>query len=209
MSYPPPGGIAAPDYGRPPRKNRAGLFIALMLVLLIAVLGTGVYVATKVVSSIKPDPSTPPPAPVTSVAPPPKPTTSAKPNSTTSAKPRPTTSVKPRVTAKPVPVKPLPVTPAPSNSAQVAARFAARLNANDADGATALACADTKQSIPVVMRQFVRQPASLTVSKAAVSKAGPIEVFSLSGSMRDAAAGGILVVEITGRPCVKSFLLRP
>jgi hypothetical protein len=201
VSYPPPGGIAAPDYGRPPRKNRAGLFIVLMLVLLVAVLGTGVVVATKVVSSLRQDPSTPPPAPVTSVAPPSKPTTSAK--------PKPTTSVKPRVTAKPVPVKPLPVTPAPSSSAQVAARFAARLNANDANGATALACADTKQSIPVVMRQFVRQPASLTVSKAAVNKAGPIEVFSLSGSMRGAAAGGILVVEVTGRPCVKSFLLRP
>jgi len=205
VSYQPPGGIAAPDYGRPPRKNRAGLFIVLMLVLLVAVLGTGVVVATKVVSSMRQDPSTPPPAPVTSVAPP---TTSAQPKPTASAKPRPTTSVRPRVTAKPVPVKPLPVTPAPSSSAQVAARFAARLSANDAEGAKALACVDTAQSIPIVMQQFVRQPASLTVSRAAVSKAGPIEVFSLRGTMKGAAASGIVVVEVAGRPCVKQFVLR-
>jgi len=36
-----PGGPAAPNYGQPPRKSRAGLIIVLMLVLLIAVLGVG------------------------------------------------------------------------------------------------------------------------------------------------------------------------
>ncbi len=208
MSYQPgPGGIAAPDYGRPPQKRRVGLFIALMVILLIAVLGAGGYVAAKVVSGLMPDPSAPPPAPVTSVAPPSKSTASAKPKPTTSARPKPTTSARPSVTAKPVPVTPLPVTPAPATSAQVAARFVARLNANDAKGAAAFGCADYKESIPLVMQQFVRQPASLTVSKAAVSTAGPIEVFSVSGSMRGAAASGVVVLEVTGRPCVKSVLV--
>ncbi|MFC9694408.1 hypothetical protein ACFTSF_38040 [Kribbella sp. NPDC056951] len=198
MSYQPPGGMAAPDYGRPPRKSRAGLFIVLMLLLLIVVLGTGAWVATKVVSSIKPDNSTPPPAPITSVAPPPKLTASVKP--------------KPSATVKTVPVKPLPITPRPaippSDSAQLAARFVTLLNANDAKGATALGCVDTKQAIPTLIEQFVRRPASLTVSKAQVSGAGAIAVFSLGGTMKGATAGGVLVVEVAGQPCVKSFVLR-
>ena len=37
MSYQ-PGGIAAPDYGRPPKKSRAGLFIACVAAVLISAL---------------------------------------------------------------------------------------------------------------------------------------------------------------------------
>ncbi|MEV0801939.1 hypothetical protein AB0I34_29865 [Kribbella sp. NPDC050281] len=40
MSYP-PGGPAAPNYGQPPRKNRAGLIITLLVALLVGVLITG------------------------------------------------------------------------------------------------------------------------------------------------------------------------
>ncbi|WP_405063083.1 hypothetical protein OG474_15980 [Kribbella sp. NBC_01505] len=196
MSYQPPGGIAAPDYGRPPRKSRAGLFIALMVILLVAVLGTGVWIATKVVSDLKPTADDHPPAPITSVAPPPKLTASVKP--------------KPSITIKTVPVKPVPVTPlppAPTGSGQVAAQFVSRLNANDAAGATALGCADVKQAIPSQLKTFVRRPAALTVSKTPVSSAGPIEVFSLSGTMKGSAASGIMVIEVATRPCVKSFVV--
>ncbi|MFK4083282.1 hypothetical protein ACI2LF_04175 [Kribbella sp. NPDC020789] len=192
MSYPPPGGIAAPEYGRPPKKNRAGLFVVAMLLLLVAVLGTGVWVATKVVSSVKPKS----PAPVTSA---PKPTVPVK--------PKPTVPLKPTAPVKTVPVKPVPVTPpVAGRAAQVVAQFVARLNANDTKGATALGCADTKQAIPVQMRQFVRRPASLTVNKAPVNTAGPIMVFSLGGTMQGSAASGILVIEVASRPCVKSFV---
>ncbi|GAA1708011.1 hypothetical protein GCM10009745_64880 [Kribbella yunnanensis] len=196
MSYQPPGGMAAPDYGRPPRKSRAGLFIVLMLILLIVVLGTGAWVATKVVSSIKPDKSTPPPAPITSVAPPPKLTASVKP--------------KPTITVKTVPVKPLPITPSPAagSPAQVAAQFVARLNANDPKGATALGCADTKQAIPALIDQFVRPPTSLTVGKTAVGSAGQIAVFAMNGTTKGATVAGTLVVEVGGRACVKAFLVR-
>ena len=81
MSYPPPGpqdqrpqdrthgyvpGSAAPDYGRPPRKNRAGLIITLLLVLLVAVLGVGGVVAYRLIS----DKTSSAPAPLrTSAAP--------------------------------------------------------------------------------------------------------------------------------------------
>ncbi|TDD62356.1 hypothetical protein E1263_04160 [Kribbella antibiotica] len=193
MSYQ-PGGIAAPDYGRPPKKSRPGLFIALMLVLLVAVLGTGVWVASKVVADIKPSPSTPPPAPITSVAP--RPTT---------AKPKPPKPV------KTVPVKPVPITPVPPASGtpvQVATQFVGRLNANDVKGATALACADTKVTIPPLIKQYVRPPTSLTMNKTPVGNAGPIVVFALNGTTRGATVGGTLVMEVgSGRPCVKAFLL--
>ncbi|MFF1818844.1 hypothetical protein ACFVWG_16195 [Kribbella sp. NPDC058245] len=193
MSYPPPGGLAAPDYGRPPKKSRAGLFIALMIVLLVAVLGSFAFVATKVFTDLRAaDPQLPPD--VQPVAPTPK--------RTTPAKPKPTAPVK-TVPVKPVPITPLPT--APAGSARLAAQFVARVNANDAAGATALACADTKQSIAPAMQTFVRRPAALTVSKAPLTSGGPIEVYALGGTMQGTTAGGMLVIEVATRPCVKSF----
>ncbi|GAB3941717.1 hypothetical protein GCM10029976_061530 [Kribbella albertanoniae] len=54
MSYQPPGGIAAPDYGqRPPRKSRAGLFIVLMVLLLIAVLVSFAFIVTRVYADLR------------------------------------------------------------------------------------------------------------------------------------------------------------
>jgi hypothetical protein len=193
VSYQPPGGPAAPDYGRPPKKSRAGLFIALMILLLIAVLGSFAFVATKVFTDLRAaDPQLPPD--VQPVVPTPK--------RTASVKPKPTTPVK-TVPVKPVPITPLP--PAPTGSAQIAAQFVARVNANDTNGATALACADTKQAVAPTMQTLVRRPAALTVSKAPVTSGGPIEVYALAGTMKGTTTSGILVLEVATRPCVKSF----
>jgi hypothetical protein len=193
VSYQPPGGPAAPDYGRPPKKSRAGLFIALMILLLVGLLVAFALVATQVFTDLRAaDPQLPPD--VQPVVPTPK--------RTASVKPKPTASVK-TVPVKPVPITPLP--PAPTGSAQIAARFVARVNANDTKGATALGCADVRQAISSQFTTFVRRPAALTVSKTPVSSAGPIAVFSLGGTMQGTTAGGILVIEVATRPCVKSF----
>ncbi|MFI5735896.1 hypothetical protein ACIA49_37635 [Kribbella sp. NPDC051587] len=199
MSYQPPGGPAAPDYGRPPKKSRAGLFIVLMILLLVAVLGSFAFVATQVFTDLRAaDPQLPPDT--QPVAPTPKLTTPVKPKPVKPTRTRPV----PTVPVKPVPITPLP--PAPTGSAQLAAQFVARVNANDTKGATALACADTKQAIAPTMQTLVRRPAALTVSRASVtSGGGPIEVYALAGTMKGATTSGILVIEVATRPCVKSF----
>jgi hypothetical protein len=195
VSYQPPGGPAAPDYGRPPKKSRAGLFIALMILLLVGLLVAFALVATQVFTDLRAaDPQLPPD--VQPVVPTPK--------RTASVKPKPTASVK-TVPVKPVPITPLP--PAPTGSAQIAARFVARVNANDTKGATALGCADTKQAIAPTMQTFVRRPAALTVGRAPVTSGGPIEMYALAGTMKGATTSGILVIEVATRPCVKSFAL--
>ncbi|TCC53017.1 hypothetical protein E0H75_04580 [Kribbella capetownensis] len=49
MSYP-PGGPAAPNYGQPPRKNRAGLIITLLVALLVGALITGGVLVARLIS---------------------------------------------------------------------------------------------------------------------------------------------------------------
>ncbi|MFB6723472.1 hypothetical protein ACFCV3_25055 [Kribbella sp. NPDC056345] len=181
MSYQPPGGIAAPDYGqRPPRKSRAGLFIVLMLVLLVALLVSFAVIATQVFTGLR----SADPSPVPSFAPASSPT--------------------PKKPTKPGTTKPA------STADQVAEQFVVRLNLNDLKGAAALGCADTTQPMSVLIGQFVRSPTLLTVSKTSVSSAGPIAVYALSGRTKGAEVGGSLVLQVAGGPpCVKVFGLHP
>ena len=55
-----PSGPAAPSYNQPPQKNRAGLIIGLMLVLLIAVLAVGGVLAYRLISDKASQPGTAP-----------------------------------------------------------------------------------------------------------------------------------------------------
>lgn len=196
MSYQPgPGGIAAPDYGqRPPRKSRAGLFIALMVVLLVGLLVSFALIATRVFTDLRSaDP--PPPSPVLSVAP----VSSPTPKKAPTAKPTP----------KPATTKPGTTRPA-STADQVAERFVVLLNLNDTKGAAALACADTQQPVSILIGQFVRPPTLLTVSQISVGSAGPITVYALSGRTKGADVGGTLVMKVAGgQPCVQLFNLPP
>lgn len=212
MSYEPPGylpgnyspgGPAAPPYGRPPRKNRAGLIIALMLVLLIAVLGVGGVVTYRLVSDWRENSSSPDPG--TSAAPP---VSSPAPKRSTLA-PQPTKppATKPPVTKPPV-TKPPTTWPAATVS-DLARRFVAQLNANNPTGAAALACDSSKQLVRTLMDVQLEPPSKLTTGT-------PIGqqltfVIPLSGTTKGTTVSGVLVIhQLPTEPlCIRAFQITP
>lgn len=195
MSSPPPGPNyswqpenrdykSAPTYGQPPKKSRAGLIIALIVILIIvALVAVGVLVH-RLVSDHQD--STANPGPGTSVAPPPATKTA-----------RPTT---------PAPAKTTPVTPVTS-AADLGRRFVAQLNANNSKGAAALACKNSEQLIPLLMRTLVGPPTKLTTG----TPTGQATTFviPLSGTSKGAAVTGVLVLtKLDPSPlCVQAFQL--
>lgn len=192
-----PGGPAAPNYGQPPKKNRAGLIIVLLVVLLVAALGVGGVLAFGLVSdrlesSPEPDPGTSVPAPT------------ASPEKKSVPAPQPTKTFKP--TVKPT-VKP-PVKPA-GDPAELAGRFVAQLNADNADGATDLVCADTRQLIPTLLEQFVGPPTKLTAGDSFGD--GPTYMVPLAGTTKGRAVKGMVVIQkpTDGQLCVQVFQLTP
>jgi hypothetical protein len=190
-----PGGMAAPPYGQPPRKSRAGLVIVLLMVLLIAVLGVGGVVAYRLVSdwrSSNPDPGT-------SAAPP---VSSPTPQRSIPA-PRPTK------TLQPSPTKP-PATKAPATKpADLARRFVAQLNANNPTAAAALACEGSKQLIPTLMQVQLKPPTKLTTGTLIGQKL--TFVYPLSGTTKGTTVSGVLVIHDLGSEplCVRAFSLTP
>jgi hypothetical protein len=195
-----PGGPAAPSYGQPPKKNRAGLVIVLLIVVLVAALGVGGVLAYGLVSDRLE--SSPEPDPGTSV-----PAATATPDKSIPA-PQPTKTFKPTVkpTIKPT-VKP-PVKPA-GDPADLARRFVAQLNADNADGATDLVCADTRALVPTLLEQFVEPPTKLTSGDSFGD--GPTYMVPLSGTTKGRAVKGMLVVQkpAEGPLCVQVFQLTP
>ncbi|MGW1344815.1 hypothetical protein ACWCOV_27490 [Kribbella sp. NPDC002412] len=205
MSYQPPGyqpgnfgpgGMAAPPYGRPPRKNRAGLIIVLMLVLLIAVLGVGGVVAYRLVADWRS--SNPGPGP--SAAPPISSPTPQRSVPTPSSSP----ATKPPAT-KPPTTKPS-VKPA-TTVGDLARRFVAQLNANNPIGASALACEGSKRLIPTLMQAQLSPPTRLTLGTAVGQQL--TFVFPLSGTTKGATVSGVLVIHnLPTEPlCIRAFTL--
>ncbi|MEU4605185.1 hypothetical protein AB0F43_19565 [Kribbella sp. NPDC023972] len=204
MSYQPPGyqpgnyspgGPAAPPYGQPPRKNRAGLIIVLMLVLLIGVLGVGGVVAYRLVSDRQTSSS---PDPVSSAAPP-----ASSPTRTLPA-PQPTK-------IRPTPTKPPTTKPAKPavTVADLGRRFVVQLNANNPTAAAALACESSKQLIPRLMQTYLEPPTKLTTGT-------PIGqqftfVVPLSGTTKGSSVSGVLVIHQLGDEplCVRVFQVSP
>ncbi|TDD27824.1 hypothetical protein E1218_09155 [Kribbella turkmenica] len=217
MSYPPPGpqdqrpqdrthgyvpGSAAPDYGRPPRKNRAGLIITLLLVLLVAVLGVGGVVAYRLISdktSSAPDPFR------TSAAP------ASTPDPTVPPSQPPKTS-RPSATKRPVTPRPVatpPVTGSRPNATEHARRFVAQLNANNPTAAAALACQSSRQLIRTLMRTHLQPPTSLTTGTPIGQQT--TFVIPLSGTTRGATVSGVVIIhDLDAEPlCVRVFNLTP
>jgi hypothetical protein len=186
-----PGGPAAPPYGRPPRKSRAGLIIALMLALLIAVLGVGGVVTYRLVSDWREDSSSPDPG------------TSAAPAVTS---PTPQRSIPAPQPTKPPATKP-PTTKPAANVSDLGRRFVAQLNANNPTGAAALACESSKQLVRTLMEVQLEPPTKLTTGT-------PIGqqltfVIPLSGTTKGSTVSGVVVIHQLGTEplCVRAFSL--
>jgi len=195
----PPGGQAAPPYGQPPRKNRAGLIIILLLVILIAALGVGGVIAFGLVAGD--GEASPEPGPATSVAPPASTPTAKK----SIPAPQPTRTVKPPTTKPPVTP---PVRPA-VDPAELARRFVAQLNANNPAAATALGCAGTKQFLPTLIEQWIAPPTKLTVGDPIGQQ--PTFLVPLSGTTKGAAVSGMVIVRKVGNAplCLQVFRVTP
>lgn len=204
MSYEPPGylpgnyspgGMAAPPYGQPPRKGRAGLIIVLMLVLLIAVLGIGGVVTYRLVSdwrSSNPDPGTSAAPPVSS--------------------PTPQRSIPARQPTKPTakpPTTKAPTTKPAASVSDLARRFVVQLNANNPTAASALACQGSKQLIPGLMRVQLKPPTRLTTGTLIGQKL--TFVYPLSGTTNGSTVSGVLVIHDLGAEplCIRAFSLTP
>jgi hypothetical protein len=196
VSYPPPVN-AAPNYGQPPRKNRAGLVIVLLVVLLLGVIGAGGFLAYRLVSDKFNNSSDPDPAAAPVSSPTPK----------RSIPMQPTKPVQPRTT-KPTIVKPS--TTAPVGSApELARRFVAQLNANNSNGAAALACQSSKQLIPLLMGQFLQPPTKLTTGTLIAQSI--TFVMPVSGTTKGSTVTGVIVMhKIAPEPlCVRAFTITP
>jgi flagellar basal body-associated protein FliL len=192
-----PGGMAAPPYGQPPRKSRAGLLIVLMLVLLIAVLGVGGVVTYRLVSdwrSANPDPGTSAAPPVSSPTP-----------QRSNPAPQPTKpATKPPTTKAPATRAP---TTNPAGVSDLARRFVAQLNANNPTAAAALACQGSKQLIPTLMQTQLKPPTRLTTGTLIGQKI--TFVYPLSGTTKGSTVSGVLVIHDLGTEplCVRAFSL--
>ena len=203
MSYP-PGGPAAPNYGQPPRKNRAGLIITLLVALLIGVLITGGVLVVRLVSGREK-----PPTGRTSVVvrtPDPSPKLPSKTVSLPTGKPTTKPSTRPSATQQPA------RSPEPPGAGvtNLARRFVAQLNANNPTAATALACRSAKQVIPFLMRQYLKPPTRLTTGTTPIGQQITF-VVQLSGTTKGATVSGIVVIQqLAPEPiCVRAFSVSP
>ena len=199
MSYPPPVS-AAPNYDRPPRKNRAGLIIVLLVVLLIGVLGVGGVLTYRLISDKLHNSAAP--SPGTSAAPP---VSSPTPEPSVPA-PRPTKTVQPRPAKTAVPpTTKLPAPTRPGSAAELARRFVAQLNANNPTAAAAYACQDSKQLIPILMGQYLQPPTKLTPGTSIGGQ--PTYAVRLTGTTKGSPVTGVIIIQqLTPEPlCVRIF----
>ncbi|MFD3404520.1 hypothetical protein ACFWUU_27770 [Kribbella sp. NPDC058693] len=181
---------SAPPYGQPPRKSRAGLIIALIVLLIFVAIGAVGILAYRLVANHQDSKSNP--APSKSVAPPPATTTHP-----TASKP-----TKPSTPA----TKPTSTPPATS-VADLGRRFVAQLNANNSKGAAAYACRESQQVIPLLMQTLVGPPTKLTPGTP--TGHAPIFTIPLSGTSKGATVTGFLVVsQISPDPiCIRAFTI--
>ncbi|MET9270319.1 hypothetical protein [Kribbella sp. NPDC003557] len=224
MSSPPPGPEyswqpqpgdykSAPTYGQPPRKSRAGLIIALILVFVLVALGAIGVLAFRLVNR------TSDPEPGSAAAPPSAashspavtshtPATTSRPTANT----RPTAGSRPTAAPKPTTARPN-TTAGPATGASavtdLARRFVTQLNANNPTTAATLACESSRQLIPTLMRTFLTPPTKLTPGQPIGQS--PTYVIPLTGTTKNMTVTGALVIhQIAPEPlCIRAFQLSP
>ncbi|MGW6197538.1 hypothetical protein ACWF0M_15445 [Kribbella sp. NPDC055110] len=195
MSSPPPGPDyswqpqsgdykSAPTYGQPPRKNRAGLIIALIVVLTLVALGAIGLLTYRLVNN---HPTSTPG----------KPTTTTRPTTAHA------TAVRP--TARPTTARPSATGTGAAGATNLARRFITQLNANNSAAATALACESSRQLIPTLMQTFLTPPTRLTAGKLVGQQT--TFVIPLTGTTKRSTVTGMIVIhEIPPEPlCISAF----
>jgi hypothetical protein len=197
-----PGGFGGPPgYQQPPQKNRAGLFIVLLVVMLIAVLGIGGVVAYNLVSDKSPsseatnpsglDPSDFPTDIPTYYYPTEPPT----PDPTTPENTEPTT---------------LPTSGGANlaGATALAKRFVGLLNANQPAAAAALGCKESKDLLPSLIELLIEPPTKLTVGEA-VGRF--VMIAKVSGTTKGRSVTGVVLVqELQGAPlCIRMLQVAP
>lgn len=201
--HPQSGNWAAPPYGGPPRKSRAGLIIVLIVVLVLAILGIGGFVTYTLTSSDNGSGTAPAPSP--SAAPVSTPTRKATPP----APPKTVPSVAPTkaVPTKVVPTKMVPSKPVGTSGADavaLAGRFVAQLNADNTEAAIAMGCTETRSLIPTLISALIKAPTKLTVTSAAIGQ-NPY-IVQISGTTKGQTMSGMIIVQDT---CIRVFQLTP
>ncbi|NUS00052.1 MAG: hypothetical protein HOV67_32935 [Kribbellaceae bacterium] len=196
MSSPPPGPNyswqpqpgnykSAPTYGQPPRKSRAGLILALIVVLALVALGAVGLLAYRLLNNHQP----------------PTPTTAASP----------TPSPKPAPTAHPTTARPT-ARPAQTGLAAVttvARQFITQLNANNPKAAATFACKGSEQLIPTLMQALLTPPTTLTPGQPIGQTT--TYVIPLTGKTNNKPVTGVLVIQnLPPSPtCIKAFQVTP
>ncbi|GAA2833042.1 hypothetical protein [Kribbella solani] len=227
---------SAPPYGRPPRKSRAGLIIALIAVLTLVALAALGILAYRLVTNHTTNATSPP----TSQAPSPASTPGSSPGASSGSAspgaaartPRPpaattaptagrtgvptgrpsssssTTTWSTTWTSTGQPVSPAnPATAAEASA--LAARFVTHLNANNSTAATKLACANSRQLLPTLIKTLLTPPTNLTPGHPIGQS--PTFVIPLTGTTNNTQTTGILIIQqLPPAPlCVTAFQLTP
>lgn len=204
--YQPQGGNwAAPQYGGPPRKNRGGLIIGLIVVLVLAIVGIGGFVTYNLTSgdsdggTAAASPSPSPSGPVSTPTRPPAPPKTVPSAVPTKAVPSSAPSSAP---SKPVGTAPVGTTPA--DALALVGRFVSNLNAGNTEAATALGCADTRALIPTLIGSLIKAPTNLAVDGKAIGQ-DPYLV-QISGTTNGKSMAGMVIIQ---GGCVRVFNLAP
>lgn len=207
--YQPQGGNwAAPQYGGPPRKNRAGLIIVAIIMLVAVIIGIGGFVAYRLTANESgdgggPDPAAPPVSSPTSAATPTLPRRSV-PTTVPSKVPSTAPTRVPPTAATTRPTKPGGKVTNAAGAVNLAYTFVSRLNAGNTDAATALACDDTKQIIPILIKNWIKPPTKLAISDVAIGQ-DPYLV-PITGTVEGKKMGGMVIVQGS---CIRAFSLSP
>jgi hypothetical protein len=214
---PTPGNYkSAPTYGQPPRRSRAGLIIALIVVFALVAVGAIGVLAYRLVNDYRtsdPGPGSAAAAPSTT-SPTPARGPSSRPTSGRPTSARPTavrpTAVRPS-TVRPTTARPTTAPPAtgPAAVTNLARRFTTQLNANNPTAAAALSCESSRPIIPTLMRTLLTPPTNLTPGEPIGQS--PTYVIPLTGTTKGTPVTGVLVIrQLAPEPlCIGAFQVTP
>lgn len=105
---------------------------------------------------------------------------------------------------QPAPTKPGGKVTNPAGAVSLASTFVSRLNAGNTDAAAAMACEETKEIVPILIKTWVKAPTNLVASDVAVGQ-DPYLV-TISGTTNGKKMSGMVIVQGS---CIRAFSLSP